>query len=312
MKTAIITTVFNEGSNVTRFLRSILEQRTLPDDLVIVDGGSTDDTYMQIARFAPDFAARGVRFHALQEHCNIAEGRNRAIASTEAGIICVTDAGVTVDHGWFEEISRPLIGDPDVDYVGGNFQIGGENGVQRALRVVGFKNKQTNNPSSRSFAFRRSCWQAFPYPENLKVHEDTKLCNEWRARGFRFAHAPAACVEWLAEDTLPKLYRKFARYTEWTVRSGDRIDALRKLQISTYVFAILLLPWAPLAALAVVVAAVVLRLARQYRRAFGGIGGATGLRLLPWAVAVQLTLDAATLSGCLRGAWRRLFKGPAR
>lgn len=311
MKTAIITTVFNEGSNIARFLRSILDQRRLPDDLVIVDGGSTDDTYAQIERFAADFAARGVHFRALREQCNIAEGRNRAIAATDAEIICVTDAGVTVDSGWFEEVSRPLLENLQVDYVGGNFEIGGENGVQRALRVVGFKNKQTNNPSSRSFAFRRSCWQAFPYPENLVVHEDTKLCNEWRARGFRFVHVPTAWVEWLAEDTLPRLYRKFARYAEWTVRSGDPIDTMRKLQIVTYAAALALLFWVPLAAFGVVAAAVALRLARQYHRAFGGVGGALGLRLLPWAIAVQLTLDAAALSGCARGLWQRFSKGSA-
>jgi len=312
MKTAIVTTVYNEGSNVANFLRSILDQRVLPDDLVIVDGGSTDDTYAQIERFAPDFAARGVRFLTSRMRCSIAEGRNCAIAATDAAIICVTDAGVTLDKGWFEEISRPLIEDSKVDYVGGNFEIGGKNGVQRALQIVGFKNKQTNNPSSRSFAFRRACWQAYPYPENLIVHEDTKLCNEWRARGFRFAHAPSAQVEWLAEDTLPKLYRKYARYTEWTVRSGDPIDAMRKLQIATYLCALALLVWAPLAALAIVGLTVALRLARQYYRVLNGIGGIAGLRLLPWAIAVQLTLDAATLSGCVRGLWCRFSKGTGK
>jgi glycosyltransferase involved in cell wall biosynthesis len=311
MKTAIITTVFNEGTNVTRFLRSILCQRKLPDDLVIVDGGSTDDTFEQIEAFAPDFAARGVRYFAWRERCNIAEGRNRAIAATDATIICVTDAGVTLDNGWFEAVSRPLLRDPSVDYVGGNFVIAGENGVQRALRVVGFKNKRSNNPSSRSFAFRRSCWEAYPYPEHLVVHEDTKLCNEWRTLGFRFVHAPTACVEWLAEDTLPRLYRKFARYAEWTIRSGDRIDPLRKLQVATYSAAVVLLPWMPLGAAAIVAVAVALRLARQYRRAFRGFGGAAGLRLLPWAIAVQLTLDAATLFGFARGLRWRMRKVPA-
>lgn len=309
MKTAIITTVYNEASNISSFLASILEQSDLPDTLVVVDGGSTDDTFARAECFKAGFAEKSVEFVLMRQQCNIAQGRNIAIHACDAEIICVTDAGVTLDRDWFREIARPLIGDPQVDCVGGNFEIGGSNGVQRAFSVIGYRNKSTNAPSSRSFAFRRGCWLEYPYPEYLKVHEDTRLCNEWRERGFRFAYAPKALVTWVGEDTLLKLYGKYAQYAEWSTKSGDQIDTMRRLQIATYALALLTVVHSGWAALFVVLAALSVRVARQYWRVFRGMGGFSGLRLLPWAMAVQLTLDAAALGGTLRGFYHLVLRG---
>ena len=41
---SLIATVLNEGDSIRRLLDSILAQTRLPDDIVIVDGGSADDT----------------------------------------------------------------------------------------------------------------------------------------------------------------------------------------------------------------------------------------------------------------------------
>jgi glycosyltransferase involved in cell wall biosynthesis len=44
MKISFITTVFNEEKTIDRFFESLLGQTKAPDEIVIVDGGSTDDT----------------------------------------------------------------------------------------------------------------------------------------------------------------------------------------------------------------------------------------------------------------------------
>ncbi len=44
MKVSLIATVKNEGENLRNLLDSILDQTLLPDEVVICDGGSTDNT----------------------------------------------------------------------------------------------------------------------------------------------------------------------------------------------------------------------------------------------------------------------------
>ncbi len=301
MSTAIITTVFNEENNIERFLISILSQSVVPDTVVIVDGGSKDETFTKAQNFSKDFKEKGIELVLKSQLCNIAQGRNIAISATDADIICVTDAGVILYPNWFYEISTPLLKNKLVDCVSGNFEIGGNNGVQNALKVVGYKNKATNNPSSRSFAFRRHCWERYSYPEHLKVHEDTKLCNEWHRLGYQFEYSPDASVVWIAEDTLPKLYRKYAQYAVWASISGDPMDMMRKLQISTYVLAFIASFYTITYGISVVLTSLIVRLIRQYIRANKNLNGIYNLKNIHWAILVQFTLDAAAIIGTIQG-----------
>lgn len=306
MKTALITTVFNEETNIETFLDSIHKQSTLPHQFVLVDGGSTDRTFELAQGFADRFQRVGVDFRLVKRKCNISAGRNIAIAESDADVIFCTDAGCTIDCHWLREMQRPFEADRNCDVVAGNFEIGGPSIFQKSFALVGYRNKTRNNPSSRSFAFRRHCWESYPYPENLIVHEDTKLCNEWRARGFKFVFAQRATVTWVAEKNPHQLFRKYVRYSEWCVRSGDSIGLLGILQIATYVLAGLMLIVSPWAALAVVALSVSIRLARQYYRVRSIEAPlVTSVALTPCAMIVQLTLDAAVVAGTVRGFLRR-------
>ena len=85
-------------------------------EIAIVDGGSTDGTWetlQELSRQSP------VPVRLEQRRCNIAAGRNRAIALTTAEIIAATDAGSFPEPDWFAEITRPLLEDAGVDCTGG-------------------------------------------------------------------------------------------------------------------------------------------------------------------------------------------------
>ena len=107
MKRALIATLFNEADNVSRWWAQIRQQTVPPDEIVIVDGGSTDGTWEKLQHLT---ANSPVPVKLDQRRCNIAEGRNRAIALTDAEIIASTDAGSFLDPDWFGEVTRPLLG----------------------------------------------------------------------------------------------------------------------------------------------------------------------------------------------------------
>ena len=97
MKTALIATLFNEGDNVSRWWNSLQQQTALPDEIAIVDGGSTDGTWEKLQALARQSP---VPVKLKQQRCNIAGGRNLAIEMTAAEIIAANDAGIRAERRW--------------------------------------------------------------------------------------------------------------------------------------------------------------------------------------------------------------------
>ena len=88
-RVALCLTVLNEADNLAALFGSIVAQTRLPDEIIIVDGGSSDGT----AELAWEWEARGLPISLLvQPGANIAMGRNLAIAHAQSPIIAVTDA----------------------------------------------------------------------------------------------------------------------------------------------------------------------------------------------------------------------------
>ncbi|MYE80032.1 MAG: glycosyltransferase, partial [Chloroflexi bacterium] len=104
---SLILTVLNEGDNIRQLLDSIAGQTRSADEIVIVDGGSSDDT-VDIAR---SYAERLPLRLLVAAGCNISQGRNLAIAEARGDIIAVTDAGVRLAADWLEAITAPLLAD---------------------------------------------------------------------------------------------------------------------------------------------------------------------------------------------------------
>lgn len=212
MKRAIIATIYNEANNVSRWWESLSRQTVLPDEIVIVDGGSTDGTWEILQQLA---AQCPVPVKLEQRHCNIAQGRNRAITLTDAEIIAANDAGSFPDKNWFGEISRPLVESSKFEVVGGHTENVYENEFQKMLERLEphvTDSPEVVSPSSRNVAFRRQAWaDAGGYPEWLTLTAEDALFNfALHKIGKPFAYNPLAIVKWPVRDT-PEAYLKMLR-----------------------------------------------------------------------------------------------------
>lgn len=216
----LICTTFNEGENVRNFLDSLHNSTAWPAEFIVVDGGSSDGT--------PDIIARHVKTElpgfpltliCSQPRINIAQGRNRAIAAAAYPVIAAIDAGCLADVDWLENLVTPLLAAPDVDVVAGWYKpliaTKFHARVARAL-VPALAEIDPNSflPSSRSLAFRKSCWEAVGgYPEWMRfAGEDTQFDLALKQAGFRFAFEPTATVRWLLRNDMQSLYAQQYRY----------------------------------------------------------------------------------------------------
>ena len=107
MKISFITTFLNEEETILRFLESLLSQTLMPDEVILVDGGSTDNTLPLVKKYIAKKKGK-TAIVLLSLKGNRAVGRNAAIKKASGDIIACSDAGNILDALWLEEICKPF------------------------------------------------------------------------------------------------------------------------------------------------------------------------------------------------------------
>jgi glycosyltransferase involved in cell wall biosynthesis len=210
----VIATVRNEAAEIDALLDSLLRGSRIPDEIVIADGGSTDNTYERLRTRA----AEDPRVRTLLAPGNRSVGRNAAVRAARHALIACTDAGVEVDPEWLEWLIRPFENDPGVDVVAGFYRPVGATRFECAAGVVSAPNLSEIDlarflPSTRSVAFRRAAFELVGgFDESLSHNEDTPFALALKREGRKFAFAPEAIVRWHPRGDLRAFMHQHRRF----------------------------------------------------------------------------------------------------
>ncbi|MDT8304353.1 MAG: glycosyltransferase [Anaerolineae bacterium] len=313
MQVSVITTVKNEGQAVRPLLDALLQQTRQPDEVIVVDGGSTDDTlaiFHEYARWLP------LKIRSAPG-ANISAGRNQAIAAAAGPIIAATDAGVVLSPLWLEELVRPIEQD-SVPVVAGWFEADPYTDFEVVLGATVLPSLAEIRagrflPSSRSVAFLKSAWEAAGgYPEWLDYSEDLVFDLALRERYGQFAFAPRAVAYFRPRHSLRSFFRQYYRYARgdgkanlWPVRHAIR-----------YLTYLVVLPallreiwhgrWRGWLGLLAGVAAYSYRPARRLWSATWGWRPPARLRAFALIPVIRFAGDIAKMLGYPAGTWWRL------
>lgn len=226
----LIATVRNEAGTIATFVDSLLAQSRQPDEIVIVDGKSTDGTHEILSGYAADG-----KIVVISEDCNIAKGRNLGIARASHDFIAVTDAGCVVEPDWLKNIARCFAQNPNVDVVAANFRFETHSDFEKAVVLSTFapdreeSDKARYYPSSRSVAFLKSAWaDAKGYPEWLYAAEDTLFNIRLREIGKEFVFCRDAIVCWRPRTTWRALAKQRFNFARGNARVGISLAGYRK------------------------------------------------------------------------------------
>jgi glycosyltransferase involved in cell wall biosynthesis len=312
-RVALCLTVLNEADNLEGLFASVAAQTRPPDEIVVVDGGSTDGTLDVIRRWQE----RGLPMTVMvRPGATISVGRNLAIAHAQAPVIAVTDAGVRLEPGWLAALTAPFDQSDPPEMVAGFFQSDPSTPFEAALGATTLPTVQEIRPerfypSSRSVAFTRAAWElAGGYPEWLDYCEDLLFDFALEDEGGRRAWAPDAIAHFRPRPSPRAFCLQYYRYA----RGDGKADLWRKrhaIRYATY----LALPLGLLAArrrpwlLAPLALAAVAYLRRPYQRvapALGVLSWRNRLMVLAWIPAIRLIGDVAKMAGYPVGWWWRL------
>ncbi len=237
---SVIVTVLNEGPSIHRLMRSLAAQTRPPDEVIIVDGGSRDDTVPIIEQYAAQLPLRLL----VEPGCNISAGRNRAAAAARGDVIAATDAGVELHPAWLENLTRPLLENPMLMVSSGFFNADPHSVFEAALGattlpLAGEIRPETFLPSSRSVAFRKTAWQAVGgYPEWLDYCEDLIFDLRLKQMAGPFAFVPDALVDFRPRASLRAFFVQYYRYA----RGDGKADLWRKRHAIRYLTYLVGLP----------------------------------------------------------------------
>ena len=237
---SVIATVLNEGESMHGLLQSLQRQTRPPDEIVIVDGGSRDDTVAIIRGYEDRLPLRLL----IEAGCNISAGRNRAIKAARGDIIAVTDAGVRLSDDWLARLSERLLLDPALNVVGGFFASDARTPFEIALGATTLPlareiAAESFLPSSRSIAFRKeTALRVGLYPEWLDFCEDLVFDLRLRRAAGPFAFEPRALAHFRPRATLRQYFRQYYFYA----RGDGKADLWFKRHLVRYAAYLLLVP----------------------------------------------------------------------
>jgi glycosyltransferase involved in cell wall biosynthesis len=316
MKVSVICTVLNEGQAIQKLLDSLVEQTRPPDEMIFVDGGSTDGTVAILEEYA---ATRQLPLRVMVEPgANISRGRNIAIETAAGPIIASTDAGVRLDPSWLEELLKPYQATPPPAVVSGFFVADPQTAFEVAmgatvLPALADVNPVTFLPSSRSIAFLKSSWQAAGrYPEWLDFCEDLIFDFRLRDAVGPFAFASKAVVYFRPRRTLRAFFKQYYQYA----RGDGKADLWRKrhaIRYLTYLAALPLLlvltfrgsPWWGLFGVILGSLGMFYTPYRRLPRLWSRLTALEKLRAILWIPLIRITGDIAKMMGYPVGwKWR--------
>ena len=261
MQVTVVVPVLNEAKSISLLLESLKKQTLSPTEVVVVDGGSTDETIQIVKKWQEKTKWKLTLIE--EKGANIAKARNVGIDHSHTEVIALTDAGCIPKENWLQLLTMPFHEDPHTEVVAGFYDPKPENWFENILadftcvRDWNF-NVDTYLPSSRSLALTKKIWKkAGKYPEQLARCEDLVFAENVKRVSKHWVVKKEAQVIWHQPKNLSELSDKVYGYA-----NGD-LDAkyerhLRKIHAAKWRVLVLL-----------VVAVPMLFLANTFLRIFG-------------------------------------------
>ncbi|MFN2502107.1 MAG: glycosyltransferase [Pyrinomonadaceae bacterium] len=217
---SLIVPVLNEADSIRALIDSIARQTLQPDEIIFVDGGSTDETISIIE----EAARQDPRIKLIETGgATPGKGRNVGIAAAGHEWIALTDAGIEPEDNWLAELCTASA---DVDIVYGNYAPKIRNSFDKSALIAYVPPKRAGirGKSIASYLMKKAVWaQVGGFPD-LRAAEDLIFMERAEAAGFGTAEAPNGLVHWHLRPDWTSTFAKFTLYSRHNVWAGRQWD----------------------------------------------------------------------------------------
>ncbi|WP_319435027.1 glycosyltransferase family 2 protein [Mycobacterium sp. RTGN5] len=202
---------YNESKHIGRLLKGLAQQTVKPDEIILVDSGSTDDT-VAIAE------AAGCRIvHIAKEEFSFGRALNRGCAAADGDILLFASAHVYPVYNTYVEHIVNAFDRQGVAIAYGR-QVGDERTKFSESRVMlkWFPHQNiwdqghpfSNNANA---AVLKSVWQDLPYDESLTGLEDLDFAKKALTLGHKISYVADAPVVHVHEESWSIIRNRYRR-----------------------------------------------------------------------------------------------------
>jgi hypothetical protein len=327
LRVSVVIPACNSERTLRACLSSVYAQNRMPDEVVVVDDGSTDRTAEIAVEFAVEFGCTLIR-SAVNRGPSAA--RNQGIARSFGEILFFIDSDVALDRDAIANALRIMDEQPDVACVHGMYATQPliDDGPVEAYRLLHnryWRTRQAGRVTSAFFALcaiRRAVFDDVGgFDENLRAGEDTELSDRMGAR-YGIVLTAEIGGRHDDDDRLRAMLRKQFWRSQLLIpvaraeRGPAGLRANRPIGLLAAGLTVTTLPlaavWAPLAAVPVACLA-------GFTVSDPGlcrfVAHERGARFLPFFLATHFLVQLAVITGALSGGVRGLIDpgfGPAR
>jgi glycosyltransferase involved in cell wall biosynthesis len=223
MNVSVVCTTLNEEESIRELFDALSLQTRQPDEVIMVDGGSTDDTIALAGSYRERMPSVRIM---LAPGTNISEGRNRGIAAARSSVIALTDAGCIPDPRWLEAMAEQLNNGPKPALVSGIAVPKAVTHLEWCIAQCSLSfriNLGTASflPTARAMAFHRDLWSMVGgFPEDMDYGEDAAFVLAVRDYGGFIRIAEDAKIAWRPRKTYRSVVKQFFHYADGLARGG--------------------------------------------------------------------------------------------
>ena len=211
LSTTILVRCFNEEKYIGKLLSGISKQTVRPDEVIVVDSGSTDATLTIASRFKVKI------LHIKSEDFSFGRSLNIGCSEAKGDIIIFASAHVyPLYDDWVSKIIEPFK----------DSSIGIVYGKQRGNDLTKFSEHQVfkkwfprnNTVSNESIfcnnanaAIRKSIWTKIPYNEILTGLEDIDWAKKINEKSFKIVYQNESTVIHVHEESFMQIQNRYRR-----------------------------------------------------------------------------------------------------
>ncbi|MEN8253079.1 MAG: glycosyltransferase [Patescibacteria group bacterium] len=215
VEVSVVITVLNEEKNISALLNALARQTKRPNEIVIVDGGSSDQTVSNIKDLISSIKNLNIKLFISSGNRSV--GRNHGVSKSSHEWIAFTDAGCVPDRDWLQKLKEAQVhsqSDVIAGYYYGlsktNFQ---EAVVPYVLVMPDRVNKNNFLPATRSMLIKKSLFKKIAaFDERLSDNEDYELARRIKNAKCKIFFTKKAKVAWIPVKNLKEFIIMIFRF----------------------------------------------------------------------------------------------------
>lgn len=253
----LIVSVLNEAKTIELLLASIWRQTHLPDEVIVVDGGSNDNTQKIIENFLQKAAldSSGKTKRLIENNFIIktlpnasrSRARNWAIKHATHSLIAITDAGCVLQPSWLEKLLAKYQ-QTKASIVGGYFFGLPTTPFEQAvvcytLQTPDRVDPKCFMPTTRSVLLTKQAWlNLHGFDEQLTMNEDFAFFYQARQEKVEIAFAQEALAGWLPRQNLEQYCKMIFSFARGDLQAGI-VRPKVQLLFGRYLLVVMAVAW---------------------------------------------------------------------